>query len=155
MVEPQRIRTMLTITILPNTTQDNLNHHWVWLTILITSDHQNNTVTASTLTSLVLINMLIKLRHIKMLRLDRLVTTVSCAVISIPHVLNVHLSMRRKVSAQVTLSVSWRTRRLNVVHARNSERDVLNVTWQLDVQLVFQDIGKWVEIASRDRKSVV
>jgi hypothetical protein len=36
-----------------------------------------------------------------------------------------------------------------VVHARNSERDVLNVTCQLDVQLVFQDIGKWVEIASR------
>jgi len=139
----------LTITTPPSTTQDNLLLLLAETMIPTTSDHPSNTVTPNMPTSSVLINTKTLWRSTRMLVSDRSVTTVSCAVTTIHHALSVLLSTRRKPNVQNLLSASWRTRRLNVVDARNTVRDVLLVTWQVDVLNAQKDIGRWVETASR------
>lgn len=63
-------------------------------------------VMLNTLINLELINMPIKSKHTKMLRLDKLVTIVSCAAHMTPVVPNVLSLTKRKPNAQETHSAS-------------------------------------------------
>ena len=95
---------MLITTTQPSTIPDSQLPQSVDNIAPIISDLRSNMVTPNMLTNLELTSMLIQSRNIRMPQLDRLVTTVSFAVTSILHVLNVPSLMPGKQSAHLTPS---------------------------------------------------